>query len=204
MSDTPDDIGEIFTQFMDTFDKKELFRVAFESAQLAAFWIDKSCRRHFKPRKGKGGGAGLAGSFEAVPAIRRSKGIVAGAYSPLPYAGIRQTGGRIFPRKRKSLSVPITERAETIGSPTNWKGPGELVFIPAPAGSRPGLRGLLGVKSRGKYTPHYALRASVRQQGSGYLTWAENKAAPYIQDIIGNSVVKTMLRVRVPKAPGGG
>ena len=29
MSDTPDDIGEIFTQFMDTFDKKELFRVAF-------------------------------------------------------------------------------------------------------------------------------------------------------------------------------
>ena len=203
MADTPDDIGEVFTKFMDTFDKKEMFKVAYESAQLAALWIDKSCRQHFKPKKGKGGGAGLAGSYEAVPAIRRSKGIVAGAYSPLAYAGIRQTGGTIYPNKKKSLSVPLTDRAETVGSPTNWKGPEELVYIPAPPGSRAGLRGLLGIRKKDKYIPQYALRSSVKQEGSGYLTWAENKVAPQIQSLIGDSVTKAMLRVRVPKAPGG-
>jgi len=203
MADTPDDIGEVFTKFMDTFDKKEMFKVAYESAQLAALWIDKSCRQHFKPKKGKGGGAGLAGSYEAVPAIRRSKGIVAGAYSPLAYAGIRQTGGTIYPNKKKSLSVPLTEEAERVGSPTNWKGPEELVYIPAPPGSRAGLRGLLGIRKKDKYIPQYALRSSVKQEGSGYLTWAENKVAPQIQSLIGDSVTKAMLRVRVPKAPGG-
>jgi len=205
MTDTPDDIGEFFTKFMDTFDKKEVFRAAFEGAQLAALWIDKSCRQHFKKkgRKGRGGGAGLAGSFEAVPAIRRSRGVVAGAYSPLPYAGIRQTGGTIYPNKKKSLSVPLTDQASAVGSPLNWKGAEELVFIPAPPGSKPGVKGLLGLRKRDKYIPQYALRASVRQEGSGYLTWAENKVAPQIQNLVGKSVVKTMLRVKVPKAPGG-
>ena len=71
MTDTPDDIGEFFTKFMDTFDKKEVFKVAFESAQLASLWIDKSCRFHFKKkkRKGRGGGAGgpATASRDAVP-----------------------------------------------------------------------------------------------------------------------------------------
>jgi len=205
MTDTPDDVGEIFTKYMDTFDKKEMFKLAFECAQLAALWIDRSCRQHFKQkrRKGRGGGAGLAGSYKAVPAIRQSKGIVAGAYSGEAYAGIRQTGGTIYPNKKKSLSVPLTDRAETVGSPSNWSGAEELVFIPAPPGSKPGVKGLLGLRKRDKYIPQYALRASVKQEGSGYLTWAENKVAPQIQSLVGDSVTKAMLRVRVPKAPGG-
>lgn len=201
MAGDPDDIEEFFKAAMAEFDKR-VFKAAFLCAQTAAVYIDISCRQNSKTSTGT-----LATSFEAVPAIKKGGTITAGAYSPLPYAAIRERGGRILPKKAKALSIPITANAKNSGSPLNWKGGLPLIYLPPKAGSRPGAAGVFATEigkrekdTKQRFQVEYVLRYFVQQKGSGYISQAAKKAKPDFDKICADAGVKAITSVRVPKA----
>ena len=188
-------VQRFFDEFMGDWEKKEIFISAYQAAQTAALYIDISCRMHFKVKTGN-----LARSFEAVPAKRKGKLITAGAYSPQPYAAIRERGGTIRPKRKKALAIPVSKVGKNVGSPAMWSGPQKLVYIPRPkGGGNPRSVGLLGVPTKnGAFKAHFALRSSVTQTGSGYLAWAQKMAQPEISKIVGDSITKAWATVNVP------
>lgn len=189
------DVERFVAKFLKHWDSKEIFLAAYKGAQTAALYIDISCRMHFKKKTGT-----LARSYEAVPAKRKGKLITAGAYSPQPYAAIRERGGTIRPKKKKALAIPISKGGKNAGSPAMWSGPQKLVYIPRPkGGGNPRSSGLLGVPMKnGGFKAHFALRSSVTQQGSGYLTWAMKMAQPEIAKAVGDSVTRVWATVNAP------
>jgi hypothetical protein len=184
-------IGDFYREIMSEWDK-ELFRVAYSCAQTAALYIDISCRTNFKKSTGT-----LANSFNAVPAIRKGQTITAGAYSPLPYAAIRETGGTIKPKNAKALAIPLTKGAKNVGSPKLWQPYNALKYIPPKSSDRT-QGGILALKKGKSIKGQYALRGSVTQKGSGYLTWAQKHAGPEMDKVVGDAFVKLFATVRVP------
>ena len=202
MSGDPEDIEKFMASLIDEWDKKK-FKAAFQAAQTATLFIDMSCRANFKKSKG---GAGLAGSFKEAPIIKSGRGLVTGSYSPLPYAGIRETGGRIN-RKSKRLTIPMTKNAKNTGSPLNWKGGKPLVYLYKKSSAGSGYAGVLATikRARHKKTPatynvQYALRNYVVHPKSGYLSFAQKMSAPAIAKICADFVVEAVKDTKAPKA----
>tara|TARA_R110000824_G_C15230416_1_gene678494 strand:+ start:573 stop:1178 length:606 start_codon:yes stop_codon:yes gene_type:complete len=200
MAANPDDIGEFFDKVLSEWDK-EIFHAAFLCAQTAALYIDMSARQSFKKATGS-----LAGSFNPVPAVRQGGKVVAGAYSPLPYAGIRETGGTIKPNSpTKALSIPVTKKAMNIGSPLMWSGK-ELVYLP-PKRGKLGAAGVFALPigkatkdRKQKFSVQYVLMYFVKQKGSGYISKARKVAGPEMDKIVADRFVNVFSTVDVPKA----
>ena len=200
------DLGKFLDDVLGTWSDKKVFVAAFECAQTASLYIDIAARQKFTSGKGQ-----LAGSFDPVPAVMSGTTLTAGAYSPLPYAGIREEGGTIKPiPPRKALAVPLTKKAINTGSPLKWSSGKKLIYIPPKKGASSEAAGVFATikgkvptrnKKRGRrrkgstpkkkpqYEAQYMLRYSVTQRGSGYIEQAANQAAPEMEQIIGDAVM---------------
>ena len=202
MSEKPQDIYWLYKSLASNWKAKK-FKAAFEAAQTLTVFIDISCRMHFEKRTG---GAGLAGSFTEAPIYEKSSGrLLTGSYSPLPYAGIRETGG-VIRKKSKRLAVPLTKKAKSTGSPLNWKSSKPLIYLYKNSSSGGGYGGVLATikKKRTKKEPavfeaQYALRDYVTQRGSGYLSWAAKHSAPEVAKITGDFAVQSFVEAKAPK-----
>ena len=201
-----EDIGEYFDEVLGTWQQKEIFIAAFKCAELAALYIDISARKEFgKGKLGTKATGTLAGSFNAVPAEMKNNVLTAGAYSPLPYASIRETGGTIRPKGgRKALAVPLTSKAKNTGSPLLWQSAKKLVYIPPKPGAGRKAAGVfaipIGSKSKEgkqKFSAQYMLRRFVKQKGSGYITKAAEKAGPAMDKLIGDAVLHVFASTHV-------
>jgi hypothetical protein len=177
------------------------FKAMFEAAQTLTLVIDMACRANFKKSKG---GAGLAGSFTEAPVLDRGGSLETGSYSPLPYAGIRETGG-VIRRKSKRLTIPMTKKAVSTGSPLNWSGGKPLIYLFKRSSAGGGYAGVLATikKARTKKNPavfqtQYALRNYVTHPKSGYLSFSEKMAAPEVEKIIGDYAVKSFVDTKSP------
>ena len=185
MAKDPEDIQAFVKTLAKDWNKKS-FKAAFDCAQTAALYIDISCRMHFKKSTGT-----LANSFKPALVVRKGFEIRTGVYSALPYAGIRERGGRINVKNAKALAIPMTDKAKNTGSPLNWKRP-KLRYINPGANSRPGAAGVFGTRGRKKDSPvttQYALRYYVDQEGTGYISWALKKAGPEFDKICADAGV---------------
>jgi len=195
MAKDPDDIEAFLKAVKEDWNKKS-FKAAFDCAQTGALYIDISCRMHFKKSSGT-----LANSFKPALVVRKGLQIETGVYSPLPYAGIRERGGRINVKNAKALAIPMTKKAKNTGSPLNWKRP-KLRYYPGKSAT-PGSKGFFGTRGRKKDSPvttQYALREYVDQKGSGYIAWALKKATPEFEKICAKAAVKSFDVKNVEKA----
>jgi len=188
MAATDDELKRFLDDVADTLEKKQLFKVAFEAAQLASLIIDMVCREKF-PR----GTGNLAGSFEPTPAVNEAGDFTAGAYSGVVYAAFRETGGRISKKAGgPNLTVPLTKKALNTGSPRKWSSSKKLIYIPPKTRGGPaaGVFAIKkGTKKKPRYEAQYMLRKYVDQEGSGYLTEAANRWAPQVEEMIGDAVI---------------
>ena len=199
MASNDDELGRFLEDVLDTWEKKEAFIAAFKAAQLASLIIDMVCREKFP--KGSGN---LAGSFEPSPAVTEGDVLTAGAYSPVIYAAIRETGGRINKKSGgPNLAVPLTAKARNTGSPLKWSSNKKLVYIP-PKGRGGPAAGVFatkkGSKKSPKYEAQYMLRKYSDQKASGYLSEAARRWAPKVADLIGDSVIEVFAGTSVFEA----
>lgn len=193
-------VEEFFPKVLSTWQEKERFIAAFKCAEWAALIIDKVCKEKFR-----GGSGALANSFNPVPAVVKGEGLTAGAYSPLPYAAIRETGGTIKPKSpRKALAVPLTKKAKNTGSPLLWSSGKPLVYIPPKRGASDRAAGVFATakgrktkKKKQQFEAQYMLRYYAPQKATGYLTIAANRAAPGMQKIVGDAVSHLFASVHV-------
>ena len=189
---------EFFLKYAEEL-KAGQFKAMFEAAQTLTLVIDMACRANFKKATGS-----LAGSFTEAPVLDRGGRLETGSYSPLPYAGIRETGG-VIRRKTKRLTIPMTKKAVNTGSPLNWSGGKPLVYLFKRSSAGGGYAGVLATikRKRTKKTPavfktQYALRDYVTHPKSGYLSFAEKMAAPEVEKIIGDYAVKSFVDTKSP------
>lgn len=119
----------------------------------------------------------LARSFREYVAVREGR-VSIGAQSDLVYARIQDQGGRITPRTRKALAIPLI-RLPAGKWPRHWA-KGELFFLPDKRGGR--HVGVLARQKgkRGKVEAVYALKRSVRIPPKHYLERAAKTALPKI------------------------
>jgi len=189
---------EFFLKYAEEL-KAGQFKAMFEAAQTLTLVIDMACRANFKKATGS-----LAGSFTEAPVLDRGGRLETGSYSPLPYAGIRETGG-VIRRKTKRLTIPMTKKAVNTGSPLNWSGGKPLVYLFKRSSAGGGYAGVLATikRKRTKKTPavfqtQYALRNYVTHPKSGYLSFSEKIAAPEVEKIIGDYAVKSFVDTKSP------
>ena len=161
---------------------RSLTSKALDMISVATIELEISTRKNLNKKGGRfakrrGGGAGLAGSWQEVLVTESRRGssafVEVGSYSPLPYAEIHELGGTID-GKNKKLAIPITSAALNAGSPLNW---------PADA-----LQWVPGKKKQGVFidsenTAHYALRDSVDIKPTGYITKAAIIAGPKMRKL---------------------
>lgn len=131
-----------------------------------------------------------------------------GTQSTLPYAGIHDTGGTIYPKK-KYLAIPLDKDARNRGWPRTWKGNPELKFgfsdagnaflyTPQSAEERKAsqkARRLKAKKSKAKSNkkmpplagkPRFILKKSVTLKGTQYMDKAAKAASGEISKIMVN------------------
>jgi len=195
------DLGNV-TRFLEDYVKElksSQFKAMFEAAQTLTLVIDMACRANFKKATGS-----LAGSFSEAPVLDRGGRLETGSYSPLPYAGIRETGG-VIRKKSKRLTIPMTKKAVSTGSPLNWSGGKPLVYLFKRSSAGSGYAGVLATikRKRTKKNPavfqtQYALRNYVTHPKSGYLSFSEKMAAPEVEKIIGDYAVKSFVDTKSP------
>lgn len=159
----------------------------------AALYVEGELREEVMNTFSKGGTGALARSFKAQlledeGSIKRS-----GAYSDLVYARIQDEGGRITPKTRKHLAIPLSQEAKVPGKwPRTWA-PRQLFRFTSKRGNK-----LLGERQGTKIKTHYLLRESVRLDGKGYIERARRNAEAGIRRVFENS-----LRAAIDTSGGG-
>jgi len=125
----------------------------------------------------------LARSFRKEVTVSQGA-VTLAAKSDSIYAKIQDQGGRIFPRTRKALAVPLI-RLPVGKWPRHWSR-GELFAI-RKAGS---VEGVLARKRGRTIEAVYALRKSVKIEPKHYLRKASKEALPRIGKYITREVMK--------------
>lgn len=153
-------------------DTAEAEKLALNAAQILVGEIRETVMetssgstRSVSPRTGA-----LARSFREE--VKVAAGVIRiGAFSDLVYAAIQDRGGRITPRTRKSLAIPMTSKA-AIRWPRDW--PKDELFRPRGKDYLASKKGKKGIEVQ------YLLRKSVRIKPKDYLSKANDKALPKV------------------------
>lgn len=166
-------LGERWEEFADwtRSNKGDAERLALKAAQVLVGAIREEILSSPAPSRGTGVRTGaLARSYREQVKVSNWTFRI-GAFSHLVYAGIQDRGGRIYPRTRKALAIPMTRKA-AIRWPRDW--PRGKLFRPR------GKSYLASAKGKHGIEVQYLLRKSVRIKPKHYLRDASKVALPQI------------------------
>ena len=131
----------------------------------------------------------LAASFIPRIDVIKNKFLLGSVSSDLPYAGIHETGGVIFPKSAKMLAFPFPGVNIPLGmGPRDFP---NLVFV---QGKNPGTAFLMDKLADGSLVPKFMLKRFVRIRPKRYLTKALLISEPKVIDFWAKMVVLNVER----------
>lgn len=112
--------------------------------------------------------------------------------SNLPYAAMKNFGGRIEPVHGQALAIPLLERIKRSGIPPSVADPNREIydFVPVRGGASGNVIGLLvdtenvfGARGRERGEAHYAIALYVDQVGARFMGWDRDNERTIEEDV---------------------